>query len=273
MYNAPYHGPFSLLPERRPPWKEFIFSFSSQGLGLFLLAWLAVLHPEVLVPPTHDYHFIRLVKTPAPINHQPQPPRVLKQEVARLETPAEPALRLPPEVKPKVQRDESPQAPKVELASTKPVAIPTATPVIPRQPVKTNVFSTGSSQPATIAKAPEKVQTGGFGDPNGVPARDNHGRPINIAQSGSFDLPSGPGYGNGTGGANGVRGVVASTGFGNGVAIPPHASGPQGIVRQAGFGANDVPAPPTVQSRPAESALARIIPAEILSKPVPIYTE
>src|SRR5438105_12509119 len=75
MYNAPYHGPFSLLPERRPPWKEFIFSFSSQGLGLFLLAWLAVLHPEVLVPPTHDYHFIRLVETPAPVNHQPQPPR------------------------------------------------------------------------------------------------------------------------------------------------------------------------------------------------------
>src|SRR5437899_7931438 len=93
MYNAPYHGPFSLLPERRPPWKEFIFSFSSQGLGLFLLTWLAVLHPEVLVPPTHDYHFIRLVETPAPINHQPQPPRVLKQELARLETPTEPVLR------------------------------------------------------------------------------------------------------------------------------------------------------------------------------------
>jgi len=144
MYNAPYHGPFSLLPERRPPWKEFIFSFSSQGLGLFLLTWLAVLHPEVLVPPTHDYHFIRLVETPAPINHQPQPPRVLKQEVARLETPTEPVLRLPPEVKPRLQHDESPQAPKIELASNKAPMIPPAAPVIPRQPVKTNVFSTGS---------------------------------------------------------------------------------------------------------------------------------
>src|SRR5207253_2847858 len=219
MYNAPYHGPFSLLPERRPPWKEFIFSFSSQGLGLFLLAWLAVLHPEVLVPPTHDYHFIRLVETPAPVNHQPQPPRALKQELARLETLTEPVLRLPPEVKPRLQHDESPQAPKIELASNKAPMIPPAAPVIPRQPVKTNVFSTGSSEPATIAKAPEKVQTGGFGDPNGVPARENHGRPINIAQSGSYDLPSGPGYGNGTGGANGARGVVASAGFGNGVAI------------------------------------------------------
>ena len=38
----------------------------------------------------------------------------------------------------------------------------------------------------------------------------------------------------------------------------------------AGFG--DVPAPPTVQSRPAEIA-AKVTPAEILSKPTPIYTE
>jgi TonB family protein len=48
-------------------------------------------------------------------------------------------------------------------------------------------------------------------------------------------------------------------------------SSPRGTVRQAGFG-DDVPAPPTVQSRPAAAA-ARIIPAEILSKPVPIYTD
>jgi TonB family protein len=42
-------------------------------------------------------------------------------------------------------------------------------------------------------------------------------------------------------------------------------------VQQAGFG--DVAAPPTVQSRPAPQAAEKIVPAEILSKPVPIYTE
>src|SRR5664279_254590 len=87
-------------------------------------------------------------------------------------------------------------------------------PLIPRPPVKTNVFSTGSSATPTMPAAPQKVQTGGFGDPNGVPASDNHGRPITIAQAGSFNMPSGPGYGNGTGGSKGARGVVASTGFG-----------------------------------------------------------
>jgi TonB family protein len=44
-------------------------------------------------------------------------------------------------------------------------------------------------------------------------------------------------------------------------------------VRQAGFGDADVPAPPTVQSHPAAQAAAKVVPAEILSKPTPIYTE
>jgi TonB family protein len=45
------------------------------------------------------------------------------------------------------------------------------------------------------------------------------------------------------------------------------------VVRQAGFGDADVPAPPTVQSRLAAQAAAKIVPAEILSKPTPIYTD
>src|ERR1019366_429039 len=91
--------------------------------------------------------------------------------------------------------------------------------VIPKEAVKTNVFSTGSSAAPTTARAPSQVQTGGFGDPNGVPAKASQGKAVNIAALGSFDLPSGPGYGNGTGGAKGVPGVVASSGFGNGTAI------------------------------------------------------
>jgi TonB family protein len=85
-------------------------------------------------------------------------------------------------------------------------------------------------------------------------------------------MPTGPGYGNGTGGANGARGVVASTGFGNGVATGPTHSSTGGSVKQAGFGNADVAAPPTVQSQAAQPA-ARVVPAEILSKPTPSYTE
>ena len=121
-------------------------------------------------------------------------------------------------------------------------------------------------------RPPEQVQTGGFGDPNGVPAKTTQTRAVNIAAAGSFDMPTGPGYGNGTAGANGARGVVASTGFGNGVATGNSRTSSPGSVRQSGFGDADVPAPPTVQSRPAAQA-AKMVPAEILSKPVPNYTE
>jgi TonB family protein len=164
-------------------------------------------------------------------------------------------------------------APKVSIAPQKLERLPiSSAPVIPKQAVKVNVFSTGSSATPTIARAPSQVQTGGFGDPNGLPGKANQGKAVNIAAAGSFDLPSGPGYGNGTGGAKGVAGVVASTGFGNGTSTADNRPRTVAAVQQSGFGDADVPAPPTVRSHPAEAAV-RMVPAEILSKPTPIYTQ
>jgi TonB family protein len=267
---------FSPLPERKPPWSEFAFSTLVQALAVAFLLWIRLLNPEVLSPPQHEYHVIEVVNTPAPVNHQPQPLRSFPVVVARVESTPE-ALHVPaPEPKPKV--DDTP-APSVTISSKKLDPLPSAnTPVIPRQLVKTNVFSTGSSATPTIARAPSQVQTGGFGDPNGVPSKDNDtaARRVNIAQLGSFDLPSGPGYGNGTGGAKGTRGVVGSSGFGDGVATGDNSgrvSASRGTVRAGGFGDADVPAPPTVRSRPAEAATPKTVPAEILSKPVPVYTQ
>ncbi|HTE91594.1 MAG TPA: energy transducer TonB, partial [Terriglobales bacterium] len=184
-------------------------------------------------------------------------------------------LRLPPEIKPKVRPEDPPVPPKIEVATNKPVPLPPAAPVIPRQLVKTNVFSPGSSAPPTIARAPEQVQTGGFGDPNGVPARENNGRPVTIAQLGSYDLPSGPGNGNGTGGAQGARGVVASAGFGNGVATGDgsgRVNATRGSVRQSGFGDTEAPSKAQVKTKAAEP-VAKLVPAEIVSKPTPVYTD
>jgi TonB family protein len=276
-FSASQPAPFSLLPQARRPWREFVFSFGTQGLAIAVFVCVPLLHPELLRPPTHDYHVVvGLVPTPAPVNHAPQPLRVLPQKtvlVARLDPPPT-ALRLPA-AQPKPKRAEDAPAPEVSIAPKKLDSLPpTAGPIIPKQLVRTNTFSTGSSAPQTIARAPQQVQTGGFGDPNGVPAKANEGKAVNIAALGSFDMPSGVGSGNGTGGANGVKGVVASSGFGNGVATGDgsgRVSASRGTVRQAGFGDSDVPAPPTVHSRPAETA-AKMTPAEILSKPTPIYT-
>jgi len=242
-------------------------------LAIAFLAWVRLLHPAAFSPPEHVYHSMGIVTTPVPVNHQPQPVTQIKPVVAHLDPP-ENALRLPaPQPKASAKVEDAP-APTVNITPKKldPLPLNTA-PVIPKQAVKTNVFSTGSSATPTTARAPSQVQTGGFGDPNGIPAKAGQGKPVNIAALGSFDLPSGPGYGNGTGGAKGVPGVVVSSGFGNGTATPdtrPRASAT--TVQPSGFASADVPAPPTVRSRSAGTP-TKVLPAEILSKPTPVYTQ
>jgi TonB family protein len=279
MSQSPNDVLFSLLPQKRAPWKQFVLSMGTEGVALIALAWVGVLHPEIIIPPRHDYHFVNLVSTPAPVNHQPAPLRVFKQaEAPRVtlapEAPKIEALRLPPEVRRQLPKDEpAPVAPKITLAA-KSETMPTLTPVIPRKLVKLDSFSTGSSATPTIAQAPQKTQTGGFGDPNGVPARESQGKPVTIAQLGSFDMPSGPGSGNGTGGAKGSRGVVASAGFGAGVAIGDgtgKANATRGTIRQGGFGDYEPVSARTMPKQQAETP--RLVPAEVISKPNPIYTD
>jgi TonB family protein len=195
--------------------------------------------------------------------------------VAKMTEPVMPrpeAMRVPSELVQKNLAVPEEQAPKVTLAATKEI-LPDVKPIIPRAPVKTNVFSTGSSATPTMAAAPSKVQTGGFGDPNGVAASDPHGHPVTIAQAGSFDMPAGPGSGNGTGGSHGARGVVASSGFGSGVATG-NASGissSRGAVRQGGFGDADVVAAQTKNK--SMEPVVKTFPAEITFKPRPVYTD
>ncbi len=264
-----------LLPEQRTRWGRFIFSYGVQSIVLTFFVIAAIAYPEVLVLPAHDYHFVRLVDTPPPIPQQPAPVKNFPTpKVAELVTPRPQALRVPAElVAHKTPPVTEIQPPKVALAPEK-QSLPDVKPVIPKQLVKTNVFSTGSSATPTMAAAPQNVQTGGFGDPNGVPAHETHGRPVTIAQAGGFDMPNGPGSGNGTGGTHGARGVVASSGFGSGVATGDNsgsASASRGSVRQGGFGDADVVAN-TPAKKTAEPA-PKTVPAEITFKPRPVYTE
>src|SRR5580704_36056 len=277
MSNSASQEPlFALLPKTRTPWTEFVFSTGTQAAAIALLAWVRLLYPAVVSPPEHSYNSVQLVSTPVPVNHNPQPVRDLPQPklAAKVDVPA-PPFRLPapqPKAKAEVKLDDIP-APGVAIASKKIDTLKVnVAPVIPKEAVKTNVFSTGSSATPTVALAPSKVQTGGFGDPNGIPAKANQGKAVNVAALGSFDLPSGPGYGNGTAGAKGVPGVVVSSGFGNGTATADSRPRVSGTVQAGGFASADVPAPPTVRSQAADTR-AKVLPAEILSKPTPIYTQ
>lgn len=266
-----------LLPEPRTRWGRFVIGYGMQSLVVTFFVIAAMAHPEVLVLPVRDYHFVGLVSIPPPVPQEPAPVRHFPVPAPKITEPVTPrpeALRVPSELVRKRTPLPDEQAPKVTLASSKDL-LPDVKPMIPRPPVKTNVFSTGSSATPTLAAAPQKVQTGGFGDPNGVPSSQNHGRPVTIARAGSFDMPSGPGYGNGTGGSHGVRGVVASTGFGSGVATGNSSgpvSGSRGTIRQSGFENAAVVA--NAQPKPKSAdPVVKSLPAEITFKPRPVYTD
>lgn len=119
------------------------------------------------------------------------------------------------------------------------------------------------------------MQTGGFGDPNGIPGQGKSNAHLQIASVGSFELPSGPGKGNGTGGSKGIAGTVASAGFGNGIASPGLGDGRRsgrGSVQTAGFAAQET-SPGTPHPQRQLDLGPATTPVEVTYKPNPVYTE
>ena len=131
----------------------------------------------------------------------------------------------------------------------------------------------GSSAPPTLNAPISKVQTGGFGDPNGLKPSAN-GKPngkLMASMQGSFDMPVGPGQGNGSGGANGMKGTVASADFGDGVATAGHGNRRgNATVASSGFGAQEV-AQNTIHAERLDNGPATT-GVEITYKPNPVYT-
>jgi TonB family protein len=84
----------------------------------------------------------------------------------------------------------------------------------------------------------------------------------------------GPGQGNGSGGAKGIKGTVASADFGSGVATPGRGDGRgngRGGVQTSGFGSQEVAQnTPHVQRADTGPAATAV---EITYKPNPVYTE
>jgi TonB family protein len=262
---------FSPLPAGKSRWKAFVVSWGGQILALLVVLNINLLYPQAL--PQTAMVLTHLVGAPPPVSHQPQKvnPKLLPKLKPLPVAVAETHLRVPPLPKP-LKREAPVKAPEL---NAKPVSLP-ALPRVDRSAprvIATNVFSTGSSATPTTRLPASKVQTGGFGDPNGIPATGKPGKPANIAALGSFDLPSGPGYGNGTGGSRGVKGVVTSAGFGNGVAI---GTGSGGVARHEVHQGNFGDARPVMQ--PAKEKIptpntSPVTPVEILYKPNPVYTE
>src|SRR5208282_3777695 len=117
-----------------------------------------------------------------------------------------------------------------------------------------------------------------FGDPNGLKPSAN-GKPngkLIASAAGSFDMPVGLGQGNGSGGAKGIKGTVASADFGSGVATVGQGDGRRSgrgsaAVQTSGFGSQEIAQNTPRLQRVASGPLATSV--EITYKPNPIYTE
>src|SRR5437763_2761181 len=275
---ATAYGGFQLglLPERKINKRAVAAAY-----GLVALALLIVINLELLVPErmqVRQYQVTELIPMPS-LRPEPLPIKV----AAAIKPKLLPAVKLPvfdqPKlVMPKELKREIPQpveAPKVVVNSFAPPQLKLTAGGARPQLIHTGEFNaTGSSQTPTVNAAIEKVQTGGFGDPNGLPGTGKQGAKLYAAQTGAFDMPAGPGQGNGSGGAKGIKGTVASADFGSGVATASRGDGRsngKNNIATGGFGSQEVAhqqAPKVVQdSGPATS------PVEITFKPNPVYTE
>ena len=232
---------FELLPDAKPRWNQVGLS----AAGQLVILGLALLSPTIF-PQTMKtalkFDVIELMQpvteipvaseTPKPPAPRPPPKPKPKPRVEpempelKLEVPEPPPLVLP-QLSPKqphVFLNLKPLVPTAHTVEEKPpelkqnlkqleIVLSSSGPKAPKEEVKPNP---GASNPApdTVNAALSKVQTGGFGDPNGIAGPGDPNRRGNINHAGSAGLPEGPGYGNGTGGAQGQRGTVASDGSG-----------------------------------------------------------
>jgi TonB family protein len=263
-----------LLPERKMDWRTLATSYGFELFLLFVLINVSLIWPERLQLTRH-YHVTELIPRP---DLQPRPLKAKTPRVRAKMLPPAPVFETPKLVVPQEVRVNHPQAevqpPKIVTnVFAPPVLKTTAGGARLARIVRTGEF--GSSAKPTVNAPIEKVQTGGFGDPMGVPGHGKEGAKLTIASVGSFDLPEGPGHGNGAGGAKGIQGTVASAGFGNGIAQPGQGDGRSNgrghAVSTGGFGAETVAQGPA-RPRVADSG-PPTTPVEITFKPNPVYTQ
>jgi len=269
MATPQYSFQLGILPERKIDKRALATSYVFIVLVTFLLVNLGIVFPDRLQ--LQAYRVTELIPLPA-LRPEPAPVKV-KPLKMKLLPPApvfeQPKLVVPHEVH-RAPTPERVEAPKVVINQFAAPQIKMTSGAARPQLLHTGDFS-GSSVAPTMNVAVQKVQTGGFGDPNGLQGTGKQGAKLYAAQAGSFDMPAGSGQGNGSGGAKGIKGTVASADFGSSIATGSKGDGRSSAVSTGGFGAEQVvhggPKLAQADSGPAT------VPVEITYKPQPLYTD
>src|ERR1700716_1029595 len=262
-----------ILPERKIDKRALVTSYGLITLALILLINLSLLLPEKLQ--LKQFHVTELIPMPA-LKPMRQPVKRTQIKAKLLPAVKLPVFQQPKLVVPREARREAPQpvdAPKVVVNQFAAPQLRLVSGGARPQLVHIGDFS-GSSATPTVNAAVQKVQTGGFGDPNGLKGTGKQGAKLYAATAGGFDMPVGPGQGNGSGGAKGLKGTVASADFGNGIATGGMGDGRSGGrgtgVQTGGFGSGQGVGgggKPLADQGPPTN------PVEITFKANPVYTD
>lgn len=265
-----------ILPERKLDKRALGAAYGFLVFLLIVMVNIGWIWPDSL-DIRRQYHVTELVPMPSlqpkPLKVKPAP-HVQAKLLPKAPVFDSPKLTVPREIRtPKPQQPEI-APPKLEVNNFTPAVVKQVTGgARPTLIIHTGEF--GSSATPTVNAPIQKVQTGGFGDPNGIPGQGKPNAHLVAANTGAFDLPPGAGNGNGAGGAKGIKGTIASTGFGNGIAQAGQGDGRSNgrgaTVQTAGFNEQQV-AHGGMKAQAADNGPATT-PVEILAKPNPVYTE
>jgi len=280
MPSTPYAGRtrFGLLPEPESNPASFVTSCVINGTVLvLLLIFGTVAHHEIQMRRMESTEIVFPTTPPPPIVKVkikvPPPPKVEpKPQIAKLEPPKIKAPRIEPRPEPK-------PLPVIKEALTLP-KIAAAKPAVVLAPQPKAALT--AAAPALTPQAHPSVEPVHFGDMNGVRPNPNANRPATVAALGNP-------YGGSEGKAEAPRGVVGSTGIGNGTKSGSNAGsigkvasagipggtgtattgGTQGHVASAG-----IPAMTTTSNTPSTAVPheVKLTPPVLLSHAQPEYT-
>src|SRR5580704_7464344 len=248
----------AILPERKMDRRALAASYSLLIFLIIVMINIGWIWPDSLNI-ARQYHVTELIPMPRlqpePLEVKTPPPAVHARLLPKAPVFETPKLAVPREIR--APRPEQPDVapPKIEVNHSTPTVVKQITGgARPTLIVHTGEF--GSSATPTVNAPVQKVQTGGFGDPDGIKGVGKPNAHLVASSTGGFDMPQGAGTGNGAGGANGIKGTIASAGFGNGIAQAGQSDGRSNgrgsAVQNAGFSAQQV-AQSGVKTVPVES--------------------
>ncbi|MBV9181968.1 MAG: hypothetical protein JO356_11715, partial [Acidobacteria bacterium] len=202
---------FAPLATAHSRWKSFLV-----GWGLWAQIVVAVLLLNAILPKQMQevkrYVVTNLMAPVEPVTKSVRRvnPRVAIKPAPQpaIETPAVAKLIVPRQVHETREQETELKPPDIKLTSKAPDLTRLANASIPKV-IATNGFATPTEGIATNSKPAVQVQTGGFGDPQGVAVISDGKHDLRIAAKAEAGQPKAAGFGDGLGGPLGVGGVRA----------------------------------------------------------------